>query len=96
MTEPLSTKVEPFTNFTKQEFTIFYDEFCHERLFVWKSIIKNDRSILKLKETVTLKNGVYNFVEDLGLWFKLPKAGTLYARLKPYDYVKLHYDDGVR
>jgi hypothetical protein len=96
MTEPLSTKVEPFSDFTKQPYSIFTDDFCHEKLFVLKPTIKNDRSILKVKETVTLKKGAYNLAEELKLWFKLPKAGTLYAKLKSTDYVKIHYDDGVR
>jgi hypothetical protein len=42
------------------------------------------------------KNGGFGLAEELKLWFNLPRAGTLYAKLKSNDYVKLHYDDGVR
>ncbi len=87
MTEPLSTKFRPFSYFTNQPYGIFTEDFCHEKLFVLKPTIQNDRSIVKVKETVTLNKGAYNFAQELRLWFKLPKAGTLYAKLKSTDYV---------
>lgn len=96
MTEPQSTKNEPYADFPKQAYSIISDDFCHEKLFVLKPTVKTERSILKLKETVTYKKGAYSLAEELKLWFNLPKAGTLYTKVKSNDYVKVHYDDGVR
>jgi hypothetical protein len=96
MTEPASTKNEPYADFPKQPYSIITDDFCHEKLFVLKPTVKTERSILKLKETVTHKKGAYHLSEELKLWFNLPKAGTLYTKVKSGDYVKVHYDDGVR
>lgn len=49
MTEPKSTKNEPFADFTKQPYSIFSDDFCHEKLLVVKPALKTSRAILKLK-----------------------------------------------
>ncbi len=30
------------------------------------------------------------------LWFDLPSHGTLYTKVKSTDYIKVHYDHGLR
>ena len=96
MTEVQSTKTEPFCDFTKQAYSIFTDDFCHEKLFVFKPSVKTAQSTIKIKETVTHKGGNYQLADELKLWLNLPRNGTLYTKWKNNDYVKLHYDDGVR
>lgn len=94
MKEPASTKTEPFCDFTRQPYSFITDDFCHEKFFVVKPTIKTERAILKLKETVTHKGSHYNLAEEVKLWFSLPQNGSLYAKFKGTDYVKLHYDNG--
>lgn len=56
MTEPQSTKTEPYCEFPKQAYSILTDDFCHEKFLVLKPTIRSNQSIFKLKETVNHKN----------------------------------------
>lgn len=96
MSEAKSSKCEPYCDFPKQPYSIITDDFCHEKLLVVKPTLKTTRSIIKLKETVTYKKGAFSLADEVKLWFDLPRAGILYAKIKSNDYLKLHYEDGTR
>ena len=94
-TKPTSIKIEPWTDFPKQSYTIHTDEFCHEKPFVAKFASKASRSVLNLKETVSNKDNNWKVEDDLKFWFTLPHNHTFYARFKSSDYLKLHIDHGL-
>lgn len=54
-TKPASIKVEPWSDFPRQSYTIHTDDFCHEKPLVAKFAAKGSRSTLNLKETVSSK-----------------------------------------
>lgn len=94
MKEAASTKTEPFSDFTRQPYSFISDDFCHEKFLVVKPTIKANRAILKLKETVTHKGDNYHLSDEVKLWIGLPQNGSIYAKLRGNDYVKIHYDNG--
>ena len=51
---------------------------------------------MKIKESVSQKKGVTQLDDEVKLWFDLPNHGTLYTKVKSTDYIKVHYDHGLR
>ena len=72
------------------------DDFCHEKAFTAKVTAKTARSIIKIKESVTQKKSGLQLADEVKLWFDLPNAGSLYTKVKSSDYIKVHYDHGLR
>ena len=93
--KPTSIKVEPWTDFPRQSYTIHGDDFCHTKPLVAKFTAKGSRSTLNVKETVSKKEGVYSVDDDVKLWFDLPNNHSLYTRVKSSSYIKVHYDHGL-
>jgi hypothetical protein len=48
-TKPISIKVEPWTDFPRQPYTIHGDDFCHTKPLVAKFTAKGTRSTLNVK-----------------------------------------------
>ena len=96
MTEPQSVKNESITDFPSQAYSIIDDDFCHGKILAAKVKSKTSKSVIKLKETITNKKGTYNFADEIKLWFDLPNNRSFYAKVKSADYLKLHYDHGLR
>lgn len=94
MTEPQSIKTDPYTDFPRQPYTIITDDFCHEKFLVVKPTLKTQKSVIKLKETISEKKGKIGFADETKLWFDLPRGGSLYSKLKSSGEIKLHYHDG--
>lgn len=57
MSKPESLKIEPWTEFPKQAYSIFNDDFAHEKPLVTKITAKNDRTTINFKETLTNNSG---------------------------------------
>jgi hypothetical protein len=93
--KPQSIKVEPWTDFPRQSYTIHGDDFCHTKPFVAKFNAKGSKSTINIKETVSSKDGKWNVEDDVKLWFDLPNNHSLYTRVKSSNYIKIHYDHGV-
>lgn len=96
--EPFSTKSEPFTEWYRQPYSFVTDDFCHEKQFTAKVAASTGRSVIKIKETVADskgKSGV-QVADEVKLWFDLPSQGSLYAKVKSTDYIKVQYDHGLR
>lgn len=94
--EPFSTRSEPFTEFPRQAYSFLTDDFCHGKTFTAKVTAKTVRSIIKIKETVGKKKTGLQLSDEVKLWFDLPNTGSIYAKIKSSDYVKIHYDHGLR
>jgi hypothetical protein len=47
--KPNSIKVEPWTDFPRQSYSIHGDDFCHSKPFVAKFTAKGSRSTLNIK-----------------------------------------------
>lgn len=93
--KPASIKVEPWTDFPRQSYTIHTDDFCHTKPLVAKFNAKGSKSTLNIKETVSQKDGKYTVEDDVKLWFDLPSNHSLYTRVKSSSYIKVHYDHGL-
>lgn len=96
MAEPQSIKNEPFTDFPRQAYSIISDDFCHEKNLVTKISAKTSKSVIKIKESITNKKDKWSVADEVKLWFDLPNNRSLYAKVKSSDYIKVHYDHGVR
>lgn len=97
MSKPESIKIEPWSDFPNYSDKIFSDDFVHNSFFVAKVAAKGSRSTINIKETVTNKAGAFSLADDVKFWFSLPQQGhSLYARIKSSNYLKLHYDFGVK
>lgn len=57
---------------------------------------KTSRSVIKIKETISCKADKCSFADEVKLWFDLPNNGSFYTKVKSTDYIKVHYDHGVR
>lgn len=96
MTEPVSVKNEPFTDFPRQAYSFITDDFCHDKAFVAKATAKTAKSVIKLKEAVSYKKESWSVADEIKLWFDLPNNRSLYAKIKSNDYIKLNYDHGLK
>lgn len=52
MSKPESIKIEPWTDFPRQPYTLFTDDFVHEKLFTLKVNSKSDRSTVNVKANI--------------------------------------------
>lgn len=59
--EPRSVKVEPWSEFPKQSYSLHHDEFCHEKNLVAKFQTLGKRSALCLKEILDNSHGKWHF-----------------------------------
>jgi hypothetical protein len=96
MTEPQSIKTEPYCDFPRQSYSFVTDDFCHEKNFVAKFTAKTARSVLKIKEAVSQKKDSWSVADEVKLWFDLPNNRSIYTKIKSSDYIKIHYDHGIR
>jgi hypothetical protein len=94
MAKANSFKSEPWTALEKGEWSIFDDDFVHDKLFTLKGTRKSSTSTVSLKETLTQKEGRISTADELKVWFPFRENRTLYTRIKN-DGFKLHYDHGV-
>ncbi len=94
--EPFSTKSEPFTEWYRQPYSFVTDDFCHDKQFTAKVNATTPKSVIKIKESVTEKNGSVHVGDEVKLWFDLPTHGSLFAKVKSTDYIKVQYDHGLR
>jgi len=53
MSKPESIRVEPWSDFPKQSYSILTDDFPHEKLYTAKVNSKGDRSTVNIKAVVT-------------------------------------------
>lgn len=55
MAKAPSFKTEPWTSFDRESYSIFEDDFVHDKVCTIKANIKSDKSTVNLKETLTEK-----------------------------------------
>lgn len=94
--EPFSTKSEPFTEWYRQPYSFVTDGFCHDKKLTAKVNATTSRSVIKIKETVAEKKDLVQVADEVKLWFDLPSHGSLFAKVKSSDYIKVQYDHGLR
>jgi len=92
--KPASIKIEPWTDFPRQSYSIQADDFCHTKPLTVKFNAKGSRSTVNIKETLSSKDGKWNVEDDVKIWFDLPNNHSLYTRVKSSNYFKVHYDHG--
>jgi len=96
MSKPESIKVEPWTDFPRQSYTIFTDDFVHDKLGVVKVNAKGEKSTANIKATLNVdKSGAKTISDEVKFWFSLSGNRALYAKIKSSNYLKVQYDHGV-
>lgn len=97
MSKPQSIKIEPWTSFSKKSYSIFSDDFVHEKLLTVKVNEKPSRGSVNLKQQLVKKGDNFKTSGEIKLWFPIwnSRLGSLYFRSKNNE-IKLHYDDGVK
>lgn len=97
MSKPFSFRTEPWTSFDKQSYSIFTDDFVHEKLLTVKVSQKPGRGTINLKESAERKGDAYKTSGEIKVWFPIwnSRSGHLYFRAKNNE-IKVHYDDGLK
>ena len=95
MSKPESIKIEPWTDFPRQSYSIITDDFCHEKLATVKVNAKGSRSTVNVKASANYDKGNYAISDEVKLWFQLPEGKSLYSKIKSSDYIKVHDDHGI-
>lgn len=97
MSKPFSIRVEPWASFDRQSYSIFTDDFVHEKLLTVKVNQKPSKATINLKEQVAKKGDNYKSSGEIKLWFPIwnSRNGALYFRSRS-EGLKIHYDDGLK
>jgi len=94
MSKPESIKVEPWTDFPRQAYSIVSDDFVHDKLGTVKLNAKGTRSTINIKAALSGDKG-YAVSDEVKLWFSFAESSSIYAKVKSNNYLKLHYDHGI-
>lgn len=95
MSKPESIKVDPWTDFPRQSYSLFTDDFVHDKLLTWKVGSKGLNSTFNFKANVKADKAGYKVADELKFWFSLPEGRSLFAKTKSADYLKLQFDNGI-
>jgi len=57
MSKPESIKIDPWTDFPKQTYSLFTDDFVHDKLFTVKVNSKGEKSTVNIKANVNNDKG---------------------------------------
>ena len=95
MSKPESVKNDPWTDFPRQPYSIFTDDFVHDKLLTLKVNSKGINSTFNFKANVKGDKTGLKLSDELKFWFNLPEGRSLYAKVKSTDYLKLQFDNGT-
>ena len=95
MSKPQSIKIEPWTDFPKQSYSLFTDDFVHDKLLTLKVNSKGDKSTVNVKASINSEKGAPTISDQVKFWFPVAETSAVYAKVKSNNYLKLHYDHGV-
>ena len=95
MSKPESIKVDPWTDFPRQPYSIFTDDFVHDKLLTWKVNSKGLNSTFNFKANIKGDKSGLKLSDELKFWFNLPEGRSLYTKVKSTDYLKLQFDNGI-
>jgi hypothetical protein len=57
MSKPESIKIEPWTDFSKQHYALFTDDFVHDKLYTVKFSSKSEKSTVNVKASISADKG---------------------------------------
>lgn len=95
MSKPESVKVEPWADFPKQSYSLFHDDFVHEKPATFKFNAKGSKSSASIKVSVNDQKETFALQEEVRLWWALKNDRTLFTKIKSHDYLKVHFDNGI-
>lgn len=95
MSKPESIKIDPWTDFPRQAYSVFTDDFVHDKLFTCKVNSKGLNSTFNFKANIKGDKSGLKLSDELKFWFSLPQGRSLYAKVKSADYLKLQFDNGI-
>lgn len=84
MSKPFSIRTEPWTSFDKQSYSIFTDDFVHNKLLTVKVNSKPSKGTVNLKQSAVRKGDSFKTEGEIKLWFPIwnSRGGHLYFRSK--------------
>lgn len=95
MSKPESVKIDPWTDFPKQSYSIFTDDFVHDKLYTFKVNSKGSRSAVNLKANIKSDKSGLKLSDEVKYWYDLPEGRSFYSKVKSTDYIKFHIDNGI-
>lgn len=95
MSKPESIKIQPWTDFPKQPYSLFTDDFCHDKLVTVKVNSKGEKSTVNVKANISADKSGPVLSDEVKFWFPVNGNSSLYSKVKSNNYIKLHYDHGV-
>ena len=95
MSKPNSFKVEPWTAFPRDSYSILTDDFVHEKLLTVKVAAKANKGTINLKNQIVAKSDNYQSSGQIKAWFPIWKNGVFYLK-SVNKQIKFHYDHGVK
>lgn len=95
MSKPESVKIDPWTEFPRQSFSLLTDDFVHDKLFTLKVNSKGEKSTVNFKANVKGEKGAFKLSDEIKFWFNLPGGRSFYSKVKSGDSMKLHFDNGI-
>ena len=72
MSKPESVKIDPWTEFPKQSFSIFTDDFVHDKIATLKVNAKGEKSTFNFKANIKEDKGSLKLSDEVKFWFNLP------------------------
>lgn len=95
MSKPESIKVDPWTEWPRQSYSLINDDFVHDKLATFKVNAKGSKSTVNLKANIKADKGGLKLSDEVKYWFGLPEGRSFYSKVKSSDYIKLHLDNGI-
>lgn len=96
MSKPESIKVDPWTDFPRQAYSIIGDDFVHDKLYTLKVNSKGDKSTFNVKLNLKSEKTGFSIADEVKFWFSLPGDRFIFSKVKSSNYIKLHYDNGIQ
>ena len=95
MSKPESIKVDPWTEWPRQSYSLINDDFVHDKLATFKVNAKGAKSTVNLKANIKADKAGLKLTDEVKYWFNLPEGRSFYSKVKSSDYIKLHLDNGI-
>jgi hypothetical protein len=95
MSKPESIKVEPWADFPRQPYSIFSDDFVHDKFGTIKLNAKGEKSSASIKVSASSQKDSLTLSDEIKLWWNIKENRSIFTQIKSSDYLKVHLDNGI-
>ena len=81
MSKPESIKVDPWTEWPRQSYSLINDDFVHDKLATFKVNAKGAKSTVNLKANIKADKAGLKLTDEVKYWFNLPEGRSFYSCL---------------